>query len=60
MKTTEQHLINCLENRLKWYKEAISIKESNMCINGYNYPAGTVEEWKGAVKELKNTLDMIR
>ena len=27
--------------------------------NGYNWPDGDVQTWEGAVRELKNTLDML-
>lgn len=27
--------------------------------NGYDFPDGNIDTWKGAVRELRNTIDMM-
>ena len=50
----------CLKARLKWYQNAISLKEGTTpWINGFDFPEGNVDTWRGAAKELKNSLDML-
>jgi hypothetical protein len=40
--------------------ESIEIKEGRApWRNGYNWPTGDISEWRGAARELKNTLDMM-
>ena len=51
---------SCLKARLRWYNDAIDLKTGKRkWVNGFNFPAGDVESWRGAAKELKNTLDMV-
>ena len=50
----------CLRARLIWYQNAISLKEGTTpWINGYDFPEGNVDAWRGAAKELKKALDML-
>ena len=49
-----------LRARLRWYNDAIALKTGERkWVNGFNFPAGDVEVWRGAAMELKNTLDMV-
>ena len=51
---------SCLKARLRWYNDAIDLKiGKRKWVNGFNFPDGDVESWRGAAKELKNTLDMV-
>lgn len=51
---------SCLRARLRWYNDAIALKTGERTwVNGFNFPAGDVEVWRGAAMELKNTLDMV-
>lgn len=51
---------SCLRARLRWYNDAIALKTGERkWVNGFNFPAGNVEVWRGAAMELKNTLDMV-
>ena len=51
---------SCLRARLRWYIDAIALKTGERTwVNGFNFPAGDVEVWRGAAMELKNTLDMV-
>lgn len=61
MKYTENELINCLENRLKWYQEALEYKrKSEFPPTGFTLPDGNFRTWEGAIKELNNMLDMMK
>ena len=51
---------SCLRARLRWYNDAIALKtRERKWVNGFNFPAGDVEVWRGAAVELKNTWDMV-
>ena len=51
---------SCLRARLRWYNDAIALKTGERkWVNGFNFPAGDVEVWRGAAMELKNTLDNV-
>lgn len=61
MRYTEEELRNCLENRLKWYQEALEYKrKSEFPPAGFTLPDGNFRTWEGAIRELKNTLDMLK
>lgn len=61
MRYTEEELRNCLEGRLKWYQKALEYKEKGQFPPaGFTLPDGNFRSWEGAVRELKNTLDMIK
>lgn len=61
MKYTENELINCLENRLKWYQEALEYKrKSEFHPAGFTLPDGNFRTCEGAIKELNNMLDMMK
>ncbi|CAB1251879.1 protein of unknown function [Ruminococcaceae bacterium BL-6] len=54
-------ILNCLEQRLKWYKKAIALKEDEIPFeNNFDWPYGNVENWRGVERELKNTIDMMK
>lgn len=66
----EKYLLkNCLACRLKSYEKAIAMVTKEIpWENGYNWPdypgRGVLDPeniyyWRGAVRELKNTLDML-
>ena len=60
MKYTEEELRNCLEGRLKWYQEAFEYKDKGEFPPiGFTLPDGNFRSWEGAVRELKNTLNMM-
>ena len=57
---TEQELINCLEQRKKWYEKSIKIKSKLIPYeNGFDFPAGNFDRWIGALYEIQNTLNML-
>lgn len=65
MRYTEEELRQCLERRLKWYQEALEYKNEYKKNGefppiGFTFPDGNFRSWEGAVKELKNTLDMMK
>lgn len=65
MRYTENELRNCLERRLKWYEEALEYKNEykkngDFPPIGFTFPDGNFRVWEGAVRELKNTLDMMK
>lgn len=61
MKYTETELLNCLEGRLKWYEEALEYRRKNiMPPIGSPLPDGEINTWEGAVKELRNTIAMMK
>ena len=61
MRYTDEELINCLEGRLKWYKEALEYRRKGiMPPIGFPLPDGDINTWEGATRELKNTLDMMK
>lgn len=65
MRYTEEELRNCLERRLKWYEEALEYKNEykkngDFPPIGFTFPDGNFRVWEGAVRELKNTLDMMK
>ena len=46
--------------RKDWYQKSLDMKKGKIpWENGYNWPDGDVQTWEGAVRELKNTLDML-
>ena len=53
-------VVNCLKARIKWYERAIEIKKGKVRVpDGFDMPEGNIDNWTGAVKELKNTCDML-
>lgn len=61
MKYTETELLNCLKKRLKWYEEALGYRRKNiMPPIGFPLPDGEINTWEGAVRELRNTIAMIK
>jgi len=64
-----KNIINCLEFRLKWYEKSIDMMCGRIPMeNGFDFPTSTnnpkqdataICEWRGAAREIKNTLDMI-
>ncbi len=57
---TRQQLMESLQARLKWYQKAIDMKNgADKKENGFDWPDGNVATWEGAIRELKNTLDML-
>ena len=61
MRYTDEELRNCLEGRLKWYQEALEYRRKGiMPPIGFPLPDGDINTWEGAVRELKNTLDMMK
>jgi len=63
-------ILNCMELRLNWYLKSIDMACGVIpWENGYNWPSSTnhvtsdptaIIEWRGAVRELQNSLDMLR
>lgn len=60
-------IVNTLKIRLKWYHDALAIAEGKIVKPiGFGFPSSTnntfnpesIWEWRGAVRELQNTLDM--
>lgn len=61
MRYTESELINCLKVRLKWYEEALEYRRKMVVPPiGFTIPDGDINTWEGAVRELKNTINMIK
>ena len=57
---TRQHLTDSLKARLKWYQTAAAMHTGAMKReNGFDWTDGSVNAWEGAIRELKNTLDML-
>ena len=55
-----QHLTDSLKARLKWYQTALAMRTGAMKReNGFDWPDGNVNACEGAIRELKNTLDML-
>ncbi len=58
---THDELKHCLEGRLKWYEKALEYRNKNEFPPiGFVIPDGNFRSWEGAVRELKNTLDMMK
>lgn len=61
MKYTDEELRQCLERRLKWYQEALEYRnKGEFPPIGFSLPDGNFRVWEGAVRELKNMLDMMK
>lgn len=61
MRYTGNELRNCLEGRLKWYQEALEYRRKGiMPPIGFPLPDGDINTCEGAVRELKNTLNMMK
>ena len=61
MRYTAEELTNCLERRLKWYQKALEYRtKGEFPPIGFVLPDGNFRVWEGAVRELKNTLDMMK
>lgn len=57
---TRQQFTDSLHTRLKWYQKAIAMQSgAEKKENGFDWPDGDISTWEGAVRELKNTLDML-
>lgn len=57
---TKEEFRRSLYARKDWYQKALDMKKGKIpWENGYNWPDGDVQTWEGAVRELKNTLDML-
>ena len=64
-----RNIITCLENRLAWYKTSVLWGEGKIQRpTGFNFPTSTngdyapesVWEWRGIVREIQNTLNMLK
>lgn len=61
MKYTEDELRRCLEGRLKWYEAALEYRNKGVFPPvGFVLPDGNFRTWEGAVRELQNTLAMMK
>ena len=57
---TKKQFQHTLKLRLAWYQKAMEMKSRKIpWENGFDWPDGAMPTWGGAVKELKNTLDML-
>ena len=57
---TKEEFRRSLYARKDWYQKSVDMKKGKIpWENGYNWPDGDVQTWEGAVRELKNTLDML-
>ena len=57
---TKEEFRRSLYARKDWYQKSLDMKKGKIpWENGYNWPEGDVQTWEGAVRELKNTLDML-
>ena len=57
---TKEEFRRSLYARKDWYQKSLDMKKGKIPWgNGYNWPDGDVQTWEGAVRELKNTLDML-
>ena len=61
-------IMPCINGRIAWYEKAIALSTREIpWENGFTFPtptvgrgdASNVSEWRGAIRELKNTLDML-
>lgn len=64
-KTAEETVTGCLESRLSWYKKAVAIAKREIPYeNGFDWPPeetdNPLSEWTGAIRELQNTIDMLK
>jgi len=64
-KTAEETVTGCLESRLAWYKKAVAIAKREIPYqNDFDWPTketgNPLSEWVGAIRELQNTIDMLR
>lgn len=61
MKYTENELLDCLETRLKWYQKALEYRtKGEFPPIGFVLPDGNFRVWEGAIRELKNILNMMK
>lgn len=61
MRYIDEELRNCLERRLKWYQKALEYRtKGEFPPIGFVLPDGNFRVWEGAIRELKNTLDMLK
>ena len=61
MKYTYSELLNCLNGRLKWYEEALEYRKKGiMPPIGFPIPDGEINTWEGAIRELKNIINIIK
>ena len=62
MAYSKKEILGCLEKRLRWYKEAVRKQEDKFeCYDiSFDFPEGNIENWKGCIKELQNTIDMLK
>lgn len=61
MRYTDKELRNCLERHLKWYQKALEYRtKGEFPPIGFVLPDGNFRVWEGAIRELKNTLDMLK
>ena len=57
---TKEEFRRSLYARKDWYQKSLDMKKGKIpWETGYNWPDGDVQTWEGAVRELKNTLDML-
>ena len=57
---TKEEFRRSLYARKDWYQKSLDMKKGKIpWENGYNWPDSDVQTWEGAVRELKNTLDML-
>ena len=61
MRYTTNELITCLEARLKWYENAINFKSKEIRTPfDFVFPDGSIDTWAAVVRELRNTINMMR
>ena len=68
-KTYIAQIASCIQARIAWHEKAIAIQTGEAPHeNGFDYPTASnspydltaISEWRGAVRELKNTLHMLQ
>lgn len=61
MEYTTEEIIGCLENRKLWYQKAIDMKVGKVAYeDSFDFPDGSIETWVGSVRELRNTIKMLK
>ena len=61
MKYTENELLDYWEGRLKWYQKALEYRtKGEFPPIGFVLPDGNFRVWEGAIRELKNILNMLK
>ena len=61
MEYTVEEILSCLENRKAWYQKAIHMQMGKIAYeNGFDFPDGSVVEWRGSVRELYNMINILK